>query len=102
MECIKLLFSALLLLLLASCGSANREREKKAEEMGKRDAVEFVMLHANRPKDELKLHGFLLDVRQKQKKLSDAGFPKVAEKYEHSFRITLMEKDSVLYNTVFK
>lgn len=84
-----------------SCDSDRKSRIERAEELGRNDAIEFVDRADNKVVNELKLQDYLLMVRTKERDLKDAGYTKEAEKYIESFKHTLQEEDSVLYNLIF-
>ena len=94
-----ILFSGIILGLLTGC--SNRERDKKAEALGVKDAEELLEITHSKNVDSLKVQSQLLEVRWKEHRMKDAGLDETAGKYIDAFTSTIAQKDSVLYHRIF-
>lgn len=100
MKQLSIIIISIIILGCNSCNNSSSEREKKAYEMGQRDAQEFIKLYNASHKDELILQNFLLTVRDKERKLKTIGSEKGAENYINSFEATIQSVDTALYNEI--
>ncbi len=83
-------------LSLTSC-SGESSREAAARKLGVADADTFISIASQKKVTRMRLQGFLLDVRDKENRLRNAGETKAADIYVSSFEGHLQDSVPELF-----